>query len=673
MKRSQGTEGATLIVVVLFTLLLLAAILVTTMRLSLTSRQNTADQGATLQAQYAVESKVTLARSILRNFQSILSPQDPSAAANSPRFMQLPVGTYQTVIETYAKKFCSQESVSNPWVSAPEFLQPRSGTDTQIYADAVQCLVDPNTTPSAQKFALLADSVTTAGYNVLPVAERPVAGQDLLTWWNNKLDNVDLGDIKYSIKPLRVVKLTTSRYRFYVGVDSLKARSVSGNATRVITAKRTNVGDWWFEISVPNPFDYILFINQWLSDDGGFYNDITDGDMFVNQKIRFLFSTNTAQFLGNVFSAGCTSFPTGTAAAAGADCTKTAGFYSPYTTPVSPPANSTVASTNTYLNTQMTNSGSTFATGKKATFTSEYIPLPTNASQQQADAVLSGLTMTSSETKVELVAGDQNGTPLSVYNTAASSWNEPSPTYQYVRLKDSNGIIKREYRYGADGMLSQKLSNGSWQATTTKFNGVIYNSATPTVNGPPRIGNSQTADVSKMPPALASFAKINVTGATGLNLDSDLTVSNTPCDNQNSQPACPKIGAATPDNILGLYAPAGDVVMTTNTKNEATYHAAIMASQGAFNVQNYNTRGKQGYRHVIGSVVENRYGLNGTASGVGAITSGYGDQFSYDNRLKQGILPPSSPIVLVWKFIDNSTSGKRFDDITWQQAKVGDF
>ena len=42
--------------VVLFTMLLLAGILAATLRLSLGSRQNTGDQKATLQAQYAAES-----------------------------------------------------------------------------------------------------------------------------------------------------------------------------------------------------------------------------------------------------------------------------------------------------------------------------------------------------------------------------------------------------------------------------------------------------------------------------------------------------------------------------------------------------------------------------------------------------------------------------------------
>jgi hypothetical protein len=53
-------------------MLLLAGILAATLRLSLGSRQNTADQKATLQAQYAAESKLALAQSRIRDIQLLI-------------------------------------------------------------------------------------------------------------------------------------------------------------------------------------------------------------------------------------------------------------------------------------------------------------------------------------------------------------------------------------------------------------------------------------------------------------------------------------------------------------------------------------------------------------------------------------------------------------------------
>ncbi|GMA15944.1 hypothetical protein E5F05_07165 [Deinococcus metallilatus] len=677
-----------MIIVVLFTLLLLAGILAATLRLGLGSRQNTADQAATLRAQYAAESKVNLARSTLRDIQTMLAPTGTNAAGAIVPYMKLPpVGTVPvlSVIEAYARRFCGKEAVSDPWTDTSEFATPRNESDTQPYPGAKQCLVDKNSSLTAQKYAILADAVTPTAYNVLPASERPKPGQPLTDWWNKRLDNVDLGDAKYLVKPLRVVKLGNNsnvRYRFYLGVTSLSAKSSSGNGTRVLASKRTSKGDWWFEVTIPNPFNYNLFIDQWLSADGGFFNDVIDGDMFVNEKVRFLFGFNTVNFKGDVFSAGCTSFPTSEEAKSGADCAKSAGIYQPLNTLVAPPPNSDITAINNYLNTKMTNAGTQFAPGKKGTFTSQYIPLPTNASLQREDATESGIMLGSEERNVELMAGDESGNPLSSYNSNNSSWNEPSPTYQYIRVRNPGGQITNEYRYGPDGMLYVKTNNGNgkkgtWSSMGKTFNGVIYGGEQPakpiTVSGPDRIGNSQTADVSKMPPALASFAKINVTGASGLRLDSDLTMSNTPCDNQNSQKGCPKTGNDKPGNILGLYAPTGDIVMTNNTKNEATYHAAIMASQGTFNVEDYDSRPMQGHRHVIGSVVEKRYGLNGVARLDGTFVSGYGDDFSYDARLKEGILPPSSPLVVVGQFSDNSISGKKLDDVAWQQVGTGDY
>lgn len=73
MKLRQPTAGAAVILVVLLTLLLLAGILSASLRLSLSSRQNTADQTAALGAQYAAESQVALAESRFRDIQRLLT------------------------------------------------------------------------------------------------------------------------------------------------------------------------------------------------------------------------------------------------------------------------------------------------------------------------------------------------------------------------------------------------------------------------------------------------------------------------------------------------------------------------------------------------------------------------------------------------------------------------
>ncbi|GBF05892.1 hypothetical protein DAERI_060152 [Deinococcus aerius] len=709
-----------MIVVVLFTLLLLAGILAATMRLGLGSRQNTVDQAAILKAQYAAESNVTLLRSKLRDYQDILSSNGINASGVQVPYLLLPAGTSADVVKNDAKAFCGKGSVADPWVPTSDFATAREAGDAELFPSATQCVA--TSAPTLDSYGILADAVTSAAYNELPPSERPAAGSTraaLLSWWQNQLSNVSSGNIKYDIRPLRVVKLTDNRYRFYLGVTNLDVKGSSGTGQRYMAGTRSDKGDWWFEIKVPNPFDNVLFINNWPSADGGFYNDVIDGDFFTNQKVRMLFGINSVNFRGKLRSAGCTAFP-GAGTLQNADCTKGdgPGFYGGLNTLISPDAGITDnAAKSANLKSKMTNQGTNFTSTVAGdfSFTEKYIPLPLTANTQAADAANGGLTLAPNESGVELVAGDASGNPLNNYDSSKSLWKESNPTYQYIRIKgpassssyDNSTWIEvdksdydnwpadkkkmtnnptmywvrpkqvdnsREFRFGPDKILYAKSGSG-WVSTGTTFNGVIYGSQNITVSGPMRKDSSLTADVSKMPPALASFAKLNITGGAGLRLDTDLTLSNTPCDNGNTQQGCPKTGDAKPQNALCLFAPAGDVVMTRYTQDEATYHAAIMASNGAFNVENYDKRRVQGSRHVIGSVVENRYGLNGTASlNNGQVTfgSGYGDQFSFDNRLREDILP-SSPIVTVWQSADASSTQKRLTNVVWQQSTADNF
>ncbi len=722
--RAWATQGMTMIVVVLFTLLLLAGILAATLQLSLSSRQNTADQAATLTAQYAAESNISAVSGRFRDYQNLLSTNWTDSSGNTITNLQMPAGTLLPAVEYDAKAFCGQEGIANPWVPTTEFASPREAKDADVFPLAVQCVA--TAAPTATSYSIMADAVKPVAYNQLPASERPAANASrsaLQSWWLTNLNNVSVGDIKYDIRPLRAVKLTERRFRFYLGASNVVVKGKSGGGERYLAASRTSNGDWWFEITVPNPFDNVLFINQWLADDGGFYNDVIDGDFFTNQKLRMLFNVNKAVFKGKVRSVGCTTFPSALAQP-GTDCSKAdgAGVFGGLNSLLKPSATAVaggIDKINADLKAQLVKQGATFAaTGlKDVSFTETYQPLPINSTDQQQKAVEGGLVLAPDETGVELVAGDNDGNPLTNYDDNIAAWKEPVPTYQYIRIKKqdasanyddstllevdlstfnewpgghreirvSNGKTlyyvnpkvvnnSREYRFGSDNILYEQKGNG-WESTGRTFNGVIYSGTATTVTGPFRKDISTTADVSKMPPALASFAKINVTASQQITLGTDLTMSNTPCDNANSQKGCPKAGASEPTNALVLFTPNQDIVMNRLTQSEATYHAAIMASQGSFNVENYSTRRVQGSRHVIGSVVEDRYGLNGTASLSGGnviFGNGYGDDFSFDNRLRKDILP-ASPIVQIWGGADALNTQKRLGNLTWKQAAVGDY
>lgn len=103
-----------MVIVVLFTLLLLAGILAATLQLGLSSRQNTADQASTLIAQYAAESNISAVRSRFRDYQNLLTTNWTDASGNTITNLQMPSGTQLAAVENDAKAFCGQGVPSIP-------------------------------------------------------------------------------------------------------------------------------------------------------------------------------------------------------------------------------------------------------------------------------------------------------------------------------------------------------------------------------------------------------------------------------------------------------------------------------------------------------------------------------------------------------------------------------
>ena len=136
MKIRHATSGATLILVVLLTLLLLAAVLATTMRLGLTSRQNTADQKALLQTQYAAESKLAEVTQRLRDYQGILSPTRPGPNSTTITHILVPPATTKAELQTYAEQFCNFDATANPWKDTEEFKTARTPDDKDLFDTA---------------------------------------------------------------------------------------------------------------------------------------------------------------------------------------------------------------------------------------------------------------------------------------------------------------------------------------------------------------------------------------------------------------------------------------------------------------------------------------------------------------------------------------------------------
>lgn len=671
-------EGATLTVVVLFTMLILSMIMMVTLRLTLSARTGGTDQKAILQSQYSAESNLALARSKLRDIQKVLSGKDSSGADTG--YMSLPTTTRSTDIEAWALQFCNQ--TSSGWKDDPDNTLNGTTTRTQL------CTANGTT---AQSYNILGNLISSAGYAALPAVDSPPAsGASVATksaWWFNYLNNTNPNNgLTLTVVPEKVVKLGYS-YRFYFKPETVMATSpTSSTGFRKLIAHETPNGNWWFQIDIPNPFDNALFINQW-STSSGLIGDIIKGNTFTNEKIRFASPTNTVQFLGNVSSAGCTALSSSTPAT-GADCSpKTAGFFKNMTTTVSS-SGTTPAAINNSLKSAMINLGTTVASGKTVSFNAKYTSLPLDGTTQQAAAAANGIIAPSNATNIYLYAGGNDGNPFdaSKYDNSTTSWRESSPTYQYIKYSTSSGTALVGYRIDSNGNMYKNTGTATspiWTSQNKTFNGVLYSDHLLNVSGPARTTTTGPGDVSKMPPAIASFSTINLTAVGGLNLATDLTTSNTPCGYDNtwytpsgvvSQPGCPK--TPPPINMLSLFAPTGNISIYPSFAKEATYHAAILASQGAFQVTNFNSGSSMGKRHVVGAVVEKYFGDNAHSSSSGAQLSGYRDDFSQDVRLKNTDAIPFNPIVASgsWTYTNSSTDStspdyKSLDNLIWKQDK----
>ncbi|WP_156372949.1 pilus assembly PilX N-terminal domain-containing protein [Deinococcus sp. Leaf326] len=757
--RPIATSGASLVLVVLFTMLLLAGILAATLQLSLGSRQNTADQKATLQAQYAAESNVSLIRSKLSDLQTILSKGTVKNSNDLDEdIIKVPASTKIEQLRLYGSLLCGF-STYNPtqWTGGSDFSPLKDGVT--VYPNARKCEPAQSVLNLDNQFQIFADLINPLIYNQLPLGERP---QDItnsssrLSFWNDIMrstsNRMTTPDTTFRLRPLRVVELfPDARFRFYVAVDRTAARGNESVATRVLSA-RSNAGSgiWWFEISLPSLDQDVLRTmhhRSYANKDSttpsiNFDKQVFEGSVFTNEK--FLFTKDSqAQFKGELMSAGCTNLPE--IVPADFTCSKEAGVY------IGGNAYSATSGTDSQKNASLLqsmrdNTNVVFDSngdGKEDNkdvapdFTAGFSPLPSNANNQQNAAkgrdsnglILSdgttGITLDDTTSGLEMFAGDSSGAPLKKYDSG--KWQETNPVYQYVKIYNTSdtctwdtgywlyadsyssslnrfnandsynnaplankrriieyysgvgyyryqinqqkciSIFKgnpvKEYRVDKDGNMYLKTA-GVWPpAPSGKFNGVIYGSQIKRLAGPLRVSSTLTATtVDEAPPALASFSKITLASQGNINIDTDLTVSDTPC---KLLEACTK----NPTNILGIYSQSGEISIQKDAPNDLNIHATILASEREINVDGYNWGADRGDVNLIGGLTENWYGAFGI---VGDSSPGYGRSFSYDRRLKQGLHPPYWPVSPKWA-IEDSTSESSLSTLITTQGTTKDF
>lgn len=685
-----------MVLVVLLTMMLLAALLAASSQLTLSSRRTTADQVASLRAQYVAESGVAVAQSRLRDVQELISKAN----------LRVPYGTTASAIKGYAEKYCG----------SAEWVPSGTGSNAVQTCSAVSSAV-------ADRFEIFARFVSPEAYaEVLAGTQEAPRSTDLATtraWWltqlgENKVFTVNGATINYRLNPQKVEYFPLQgKYRFHLQLGGLNVGSDEARAARILKVNRTAKTGWWLEIALPGYLDNVLFTNHHTSDPGNsatwkpqinFNDQVFDGPIHTNE--RFLFTPgSTASFLGRASSAGCTNlFKTGLNADGG--CAKSAGFYvgggdsNNLRTPDSSATTAEQKNTNligklkSETSVQLTkqlNEDGTPSSRDDVSFSAEYRPMPTNANSQRdaaqgkvpADKAADpyevsrytagkGLHFGENVKGIVLSAGSASGASPETYNAQSKKWT-PEPVYQYIKVAKKSTAVKTrtekrclqyyrngecywdesydvyrndlsdfdEYRVNAAGKMERK-SNSGWTPYLDNFNGVIYSEGSIQVlKGPDRKDG-------KVPPALAPFSKITATAQQNINIAGDLTLSDQPCHPLDT--ACKAAKPEAPSNVLGIYTQQGDVSITKEAPNDLNIHAMLMSSQGEVKVDGYNFGSPRGDVNLIGGLVENWYGAFGTFnSGTRQQSTGFGRNFSHDRRFEDpGFTPPFFPQSPTW-------------------------
>jgi hypothetical protein len=212
---------------------------------------------------------------------------------------------------------------------------------------------------------------------------------------------------------------------------------------------------------------------------------------------------------------------------------------------------------------------------------------------------------------------------------------------QEYLIKQGNTLkrITIDYEAGKTKYETLNPSNNaviSSKTLNSVTNGVIQVDGTINfIGGPPRSNNN---DPNTAPPAIHSKNKLTISATGDIIIQRDIKyqtdprgadgVFGTADDNLNAQ------------NILGFYSSTGNVRIGLQTNRDFTLHGVVMASgtNKGFRVDGYNTRPQSGKIHLLGGTIEDALSPTETTN-----NTGFGTDYTYDERTGQGLAPPYFP------------------------------
>ncbi len=695
-KLNQDTEGATLLVTVMSVTVLIALLLAISTKMTLSAKTSALDRQHTVKAQYAAESGTSVAKRYLQDIETIFIGEK-DATNNYVPLIQIPKGVTTSALYGLAQQYCG----GNTW----GFNGETNATGKSLQSCTVGTSTSSNQYDVLSNYVLL-DKIPAALKSAIAKANNKtdsstITKDDLKVFWNQVFSAQGFSatppganyTLNYRLQATKVIKISSTSYKFYLKTAEVKSIGTEGAAKRVILAGNTNSSEVWFQIELPNFLDNVLFTNRHRNKSGKmiyFATNVFDGPVHTNEKFAFL-TDSTASFASTVESAGCYNFDASDNCVTNPDGTymtqagvTVGGTVSNTLTTVgprlgNPPStdvgviDNPVASV-AEVNSQVPASVSFLSTDNQPNWQAEYQPMPENANDQALAANTAGLIIPD-QAKVTLVASTSATSVVSPsnYDSVNKKWT-PAANYQFISFTDNAGVVT-QYRSEAGGALYKEgTTAGTWNLVRSNFNGVLYsagNGATGTDSsqyGNITIAGPATRDSSGNPlPALAGFSQLTIASLDNVSLATDLTYSDEPC---KASASC--ANKATPQNVLGIYSQRGDVQIMPEAPNNIKIHSMLMASKGEVTVKDYQTSPDRGIATIVGGVIENYYGAFGTTGTTSATRSGYARNFSFDTRMSEdvGMSPPSFPISPKWKITTPRKGDERLSllNVNWQQS-----
>jgi Domain of unknown function (DUF4900) len=677
MKNSRKTSGVTLVFTVLIVMLLLAGVVVITGQLAVSARRSSADQQATVQAQYVAESGVARAQARLNLVGKLMaSGLQPNADVKTSKML------------TWMQSLCAGTAITG---ATSSFANPAALCSQASPNDVLSGVAGLATSGN---LAFFTENVKDTAY-----AENgyPLGSDTEATFWAQSLQpkgvsiSADIGEAgtgsvqgQSGLALNKVERFGPDSYRLTFTIpDVVSTSTVTGGGRRLTVRGVTS--EYTYEISRGSFAKYALFTNHHFANSTSEANCAVDaancsrvtftsntlfsGPVHTNQNYLV---QGTPYFAGQITSAGCPpghikpttdsdGQPTETCDAPvtpGAffksnTLVSPSGMQPNPTAPVACASGGTPCPAADLINPQ-------FQGG--VNWTENFQPLPKNANNQATAAVNGGLSLSGNVDSLYLAAGSITPSGSGSASPAQLiTYGQGGTITELAVTEDKKVYIK----VGGVWVLAAQVS-GTWisaaspaaaGAPQVPFNGVIYaNGTINSLKGPAR---TTANDPATAPAALTNFSQITVAATSDIHIKGDLKYADPPCSGSNSVAGGTFSAAPCPNtaskNILGIYSSGGDVDIDSPAKygvangvgKDVTIQGVLMASTGRVTVDGYDAGtadGSLGQVKLLGGIIENYYGPFGITDG-----RGFGRNYVYDPRTGDGLAPPSFPTQQKWE------------------------